>query len=87
MLIEAEILEALGVIALVGGVAGLVGGFFAGARSLIGTVLVGIIGAISVAAVFRFGDAPPIYAVGNGFSVVWGGLGGLILSYVVGRSA
>lgn len=87
MLIEPQILEALGVIGLVGGVAGLVGGFFASAKSLIGTVLIGVIGAISFAAVFRFGGAPPIYAVGNGFSVVWGGLGGLVLSYVVGRNA
>gem|GEM_PF-1034622 len=76
----------LAVIGAVGAIAGLVGGFLAGARSLIGTALMGVIGAIAVAAVARMAGAPPIYGVGIGFSYVYGAGGGLLLSYVVGRS-
>ena len=76
----------LAVIGAVGAIAGLVGGFLAGARSLVGTALKGIIGAIAVAAIDRMAGAPPIYGVGVGFSYIYGAGGGLLLSYVVGRN-
>lgn len=86
MFIEAEIIEAMTIVGGVGAIAGLIGGFMASADSLIGTVLIGIIGAIALSAVFRIANAPSIYAVGDDFSLVWGALGGLVLAFVVGRS-
>lgn len=87
MFLDAPTLQALAIIGGVGAITGLIGGFIAGADSLLGTVLVGIIGAISLSAITRIAGAPAIYGVGaEDFSVVWGALGGLILGYVVGRS-
>lgn len=86
MFIEAEIVEALTIVGGVGAIAGLIGGFMASADSLIGTVLMGIIGAIVLSAILRIANAPSIYAVGDDFSLVWGAVGGLVLGFVVGRS-
>ena len=83
---ESATLEALAIVGGVGGIAGLIGGFFAGADNLLGTILMGIIGGISAAAILRIAGAPPIYGVGDDFSVVWGAVGGLLLGFVVGRS-
>lgn len=77
--------SALMVMGAAGAVVGLVGGVLAGARRLFGTVLMGIIGAIAVAAIARAGGAPTIYGIGS-FSFVWGALGGFLLAYVVGRT-
>ena len=78
--------SALALIAVVGLVVGLVGGFLAGAQRLIGTMLMGAIGSVAVAAVANAGGAPPIVSAGQGFSYLYGAIGGLVLSYVVGRS-
>ena len=86
MFLDASTIEALLIIGGVGGVAGLIGGFMAGADNLLGTILMGIIGGISLSAIFRIGGAPSIYAIGDDFSVVWGAVGGLVLGFVVGRS-
>ena len=86
MFIEAEIIEAMVIVGGVGAIAGLIGGFMASADSLIGTVLMGIIGAITLSAILRIANAPSIYAVGDDFSLVWGAVGGLVLAFVVGRS-
>lgn len=86
MFLDASTWEALAVIAAVGGLAGLIGGLFAGANNLFGTLLMGVIGGISFSTVMRIGGAPGIYSVGDDFSVVWGAVGGLLLGYVVGRS-
>lgn len=86
MFLDASTIQALLIIGGVGGIAGLIGGFLAGADNLFGTTLMGIIGAISLSAIFRIGGAPSIYAIGDDFSVVWGLVGGLVLGYVVGRS-
>ncbi|MFP3916042.1 MAG: hypothetical protein ACLFWM_14270 [Actinomycetota bacterium] len=77
---------ALAVIGAVGAVAGLVGGVLAGARRLVGTILMGTIGAIAAAAIARIAGAPPFYAIGDGFSYVYGIGGSLLLSYIVGRN-
>lgn len=79
-------IEALLIIGGVGAVAGLIGGFIASAQSLFGSILMGIIGAISLSAIFRIGGMPFVYAIGNDFSLVWGAVGGLLLGFVVGRS-
>lgn len=87
MFLEASTLEALAVVAGVGAVAGLLGGFIASANSLFGSLLMGIIGGIALSAILRVAGAPPGYAVGaEEFSLVYGAIGGLVLGYVVGRS-
>lgn len=77
---------ALGTIALVGLAAGLFGGVAAGARGLILIMLMGAMGAVAGAAVARVSGLEPVLDAGNGFSFAYGALGGLLLSYVVGRS-
>ena len=86
MFLDASILEAMLFVGIVGGVAGLIGGFLASADSLAGTTLVGVIGGIAAAAIVRIAGGPPVYAVGDGFSLVWAAVGGLLLGFVVGRS-
>jgi hypothetical protein len=86
-LIDATFAQALAVVGGVGAIAGLVGGFFSSTRNLASAIFMGIIGAIALSAIFRIANAPPVYAVGDGFSLVWGAVGGLLLGFVVGRSA
>jgi hypothetical protein len=85
MFLDATTLQSLAIIGGVGAVAGLVGGFIASADNLLGTMLMGVIGGISLSAIFRIAGGPPVYAIGE-YSVVWGAIGGLVLGYVVGRS-
>lgn len=86
MLLDATTMQALAIVGGVGGVAGLVAGFFASADNLFGAVLMGIIGGISLSAILRIAGAPPLYGVGDGFSIVYAGAGGLLLGFVVGKS-
>ena len=86
MFLDASTFEALAVIGGVGAVAGFIGGVAAGADNLVGTFLMGIVGGISLAAIFRFAGWPSIYAVGDDFSFVWAAAGGLLLGFVVGRT-
>lgn len=86
MLLDPGTTQALLWVALTGAVAGLLAGVLASARNLVGTMLMGVIGAIAFSAVTRLGGAPPIYSVGDSFSIVWGAVGGLVLGYVVGRT-
>ncbi|MGH3650260.1 MAG: hypothetical protein ACRDU9_06070 [Acidimicrobiia bacterium] len=87
MFLEASMLEALAVVAGVGALAGLIGGFMASADNLFGTLLMGIIGGVALSAIIRIAGGPPIYAVGvEDFSLVWGAVGGAVLGFVVGRS-
>lgn len=86
MLIDATTIQALAVAGGVGAVAGLVGGFLASADNLFGTVLMGVIGGIALSAILRIAGAPPIYAIGDDYSMVWAGIGGLVLGWAVGRS-
>lgn len=86
MFLEASVIEALVIVGAVGGIAGLVGGLLGSTDSVIGGLLMGIIGGISLSAIMRIANAPSIYAVGNDFSLVWAAVGGLVLGFVVGRS-
>ncbi len=86
MLLDLSTIEALLVIGGVGAVAGLIGGFIASATNLFGSILMGIIGAISLSAILRIGGMPSVYAIGDDFSLVWGAVGGLVLGFVVGRA-
>lgn len=86
MFVDLSTIEALLVIGGVGAVAGLIGGFIASAESLFGSILMGIIGAISLSAILRIGGMPSVYAIGDDFSLVWGAVGGLLLGFVVGRA-
>jgi hypothetical protein len=78
-------LSAFGLVALVGAISGLIGGFFGGADQLIGTFLMGAIGGIVLSAVFALAGWPAIYAVDD-FSLVWGAVGGFVLGAAVSRS-
>ena len=69
----------------IGAVAGLLGGVLSRAKGLVGAILMGVIGAIAAAAIARVGGAPPLYGA-QGFSYVYGAIGALLLSFVVGRS-
>ena len=86
MFLDLSTIEALLIIGGVGAVAGLIGGFIASATNLFGSILMGIIGAISLSAILRIGGMPSVYAIGDDFSLVWGAVGGLLLGFVVGRS-
>lgn len=86
MFVDASVIEALTIVAGVGAIAGLLGGFVANADSLFGAIFMGIVGSVSLATILRIANAPSIYSVGDDFSLVWGALGGLLLGYVVGRS-
>lgn len=86
MFLEASVIETFTIIAVVGAVGGLVGGLLASADSLIGTILMGIIGGIALSAIFRVAGWPPVYSVGDDFSVVWALVGGAVLGFAVGRS-
>lgn len=87
MFLAASTWQALAIAGGVGGLFGLIGGFVASADSLFGTFLMGIIGGIAGATIMRIAGAPGVYTVGDGFSVVWAGVYGLVLGYVVGRSS
>ncbi|MFQ5522974.1 MAG: hypothetical protein ACE5F5_05290 [Acidimicrobiia bacterium] len=84
--LDATTTQALTICGGVGAVAGLVGGFFSSTRSLVGTMLMGVIGGIAAAAILRIANAPPVYGVGDSYSVVWAAAGGLVLAFVTGRS-
>jgi FtsH-binding integral membrane protein len=81
-----EVLEALFVVALVGGIFGLIGGFFGSKHRLLGSILLGVIGGISAASIARISGADPIVPVGENFSAIYAAGGGLLLGYSVGRS-
>jgi hypothetical protein len=86
MFLDASTWEALAIVGGVGGLAGLIGGFISSANSLFGAILMGIIGGIAGSTIMRIAGAPSVASVGDGFSLVWAAVGGLLLGYVVGRS-
>jgi hypothetical protein len=86
MLLDATTTQALLIVGGVGAIAGLIGGFLASADNLFGAILMGIIGGISLSAILRIAGAPPLYGVGDDFSLVYAGAGGLLLGFVVGKS-
>jgi uncharacterized membrane protein YeaQ/YmgE (transglycosylase-associated protein family) len=83
---SSETIEAIIITGALGGFAGLIGGYFGRSRGLIGSVLVGIIGGISLSAILRIAGYPPIIGIGDDFSLVYAFFGGLVLGFVVGRS-
>ena len=80
------VVEALFIVGIIGAVFGLIGGFLGSKRSLIGSVLLGIIGGIVLATIGRIAGLDPILPVDEGFSAVYAAIGGLVLGYVVNRS-
>ena len=80
------VVETLFIVGIIGGVFGLIGGFLGSKRSLIGSVLLGIIGGLAVASIARIAGFDPILPVDEGFSAVYAAVGGLVLGYVVNRS-
>jgi hypothetical protein len=86
MFLSAAVWQALLVVGIVGGITGFIGGFIGNVSSLVGAVLMGVIGGIVGATMARIGGAPGIYTVGDGFSLVWSGVGGLVLGFVMGKA-
>lgn len=79
--------QAIMLIALSGGIGGLLGGLFASRRSnLIGSILVGAIGGISLGAIMRILDVEPVISAGGGYSWLWSFIGGLVLGLAVSAS-
>jgi uncharacterized membrane protein YeaQ/YmgE (transglycosylase-associated protein family) len=75
-----------GIIAIIGGLAGLLGGFLGSADSLVGTLLMGAIGGIAASAIVRIANGPSFYSIGDDFSLVWAAVGGFVLGFAVSRS-
>jgi hypothetical protein len=85
--IDAATTNAVILVAVAGAVAGLIGGLLASSRaSIIGSILMGAIGGISFAAIFRIVNVDPIIDAGQGFSYLYAAGGGLLLSAVVTAS-
>lgn len=86
-MLRSPLSEALFRIAATGVLAGAVGAFFGSVRAnLFGGALIGAIGAVSAAVVLGILRVDPIFDAGEGFSYLWGGIGGFLLGYVVSRS-
>jgi hypothetical protein len=85
--LDPDITAAVIRIAIAGGIGGLIGGMFATRRaSLIGSILMGVIGSIAVAAMTRIAGFPPLVDAGEGFSYVYGAAGGFVLGLAVSAS-
>jgi len=85
-LLPQEIVETLFVVAIIGGVFGLIGGFLGAKRSLIGSILLGVIGGIVLSTIARIAGFQPVLPIDQGFSAVYAAVGGLALGFVVNRS-
>ena len=81
-----DVVETLFVVAIIGGIFGLIGGFLGAKRSLIGSILVGIIGGIAVSSMARIAGFDPIVPIDQGFSALYAAAGGLVLGFVINRS-
>lgn len=85
--IDAATTNAIILIAVAGGVAGLLGGLVASSRaSIVGSILMGMIGGITFATIFQILGIDPLVNAGEGFSYVYSAGGGLLLSSVVAFS-
>lgn len=81
-----ELIQALALVGIIGGITGLIGGFFGSKHRLIGSILLGIIGGITASAIARIAGADPGVEVGEGFSALYAAGGGFLLGFAVGRS-
>ena len=87
MFLDASLLQTFAVVAGVGAVAGLIGGFIGSASNLFATMLMGVIGGVALSAIFKAFGVPAVYGVGaDDFSLVWAAVGGLVLGYFVGHA-
>ena len=86
--IDAATTNAILLVAVVGAVAGMIGGVLGSSRAgIIGSALMGAIGGISFAAIFRITNVRPILDAGQGFSYLYAAAGGLLLGLVVAASS
>ena len=81
-----DVVETLFVVAIIGGVFGLVGGFLGAKRSLIGSLLMGVIGGIALASMARIARFDPMLPIDEEFSAIYAAAGGLVLGFAVNRS-
>ena len=80
------VVEALLVVAIIGAVFGLIGGFFGAKRKLLGSILLGVIGGIVLSSIARIAGFSPVLEIDEGFSALYAAAGGLLLGFVVNRS-
>jgi hypothetical protein len=81
-----DVVAALVVVGLIGGIGGLIGGFIGSKHRLLGSILLGVIGGIAAASIARIAGAEPGFEVGQGFSALYAIGGGFLLGFSVGRS-
>ncbi|HEY7564629.1 MAG TPA: hypothetical protein VIA81_06860 [Acidimicrobiia bacterium] len=81
-----DVVEALFIVAITGGIFGVIGGFLGSKRRLLGSILLGMIGGISLSSIVRIAGYDPVFEVQEGFSLLYAAIGGLVLGYAVGRS-
>lgn len=87
MPLDPDITAAIVRVAIAGGIGGVLGGLFATSRfSIIGSILMGMIGGIVAASILRIVSVDPLVDAGQGFSYVYGLGGGLILGLSVAAS-
>lgn len=79
--------QAIAMIALSGAIGGLLGGLIGSTQSnLLGSILVGAIGGISLGSFMRILNVDPIFNAGAGFSWLWSFIGGAVLGLAVAAS-
>lgn len=81
-----DVVETLFVVAIIGGIFGLIGGFLGAKRSLIGSILVGVIGGIALSSMARIAGFDPVLPIDQGFSAIYAAVGGLVLGFAINRS-
>lgn len=81
-----EVVETLFVVGIIGGVFGLIGGFLGSKRNLAGSILLGVIGGISLSSIARIAGFDAVMPIDQGFSAVYAAIGGLVLGFSVNRS-
>lgn len=85
---DPEITQAILRVAAAGAVGGLLGGLFASRQAaIIGSLLMGVIGGIAIGAIMRVLNVQPIVDAGQGFSYLYGAIGGLVLGLAVSISS
>jgi hypothetical protein len=88
-----ELTQAVLRVAIAGGIAGLIGGLIGRVRaSIVGSILMGAIGGVSLSAIVRIAGLDPwkqslTLNAGGGFSYAWAAIGGAFLGYVVTKSS
>jgi fructose-specific phosphotransferase system IIC component len=84
---ETTTLTEVAIVGAVAAIGGFLGGYLASRRStIVGSILIGIIGGMVTAVLISATEFPPVLEVGD-YSVLWAFLGGGVVSAIVGASS